>query len=132
MACADAGEGSAGFRQEHGLREGSLRGAAREDDPLRAGYPQREDRLQDPRGASGGSCAVHADHRREGSGDEHRLRPRPRHRRDRDHDARRVPRQALQGNRKSGLSQSYLISEPFSFGKTVRLFCVAFIVVLLL
>ena len=31
MAGADAGEGSAGFRQEHGLREGSLRGAARED-----------------------------------------------------------------------------------------------------
>ena len=80
VARADAGEGSAGFRQEHGLCEGSLRGAAREDDPLRAGYPQREDRLQDPRGASGGSRAVHADHRREGSGDEHRLRPRPRHR----------------------------------------------------
>ena len=62
------------------------------DDPLRAGYPQREDRLQDPRGSSGGSRAVHADHRREGSGDKHRLRPRPRHRSDRDHEARRVPR----------------------------------------
>ena len=37
VARADAGQGSAGFRQEHGLCEGGLRSAARKDDPLRAG-----------------------------------------------------------------------------------------------
>lgn len=49
------------------------------------GYKIREARQVD-------RVPVYADHRREGSGDKHRLRPRPRHRSDRDHEARRVPR----------------------------------------